>query len=194
MELLIKSGYQYDPRIEKGFQWLLSQRQDDGGWAIPLRTMKITYSDALKMKEVLPGDRTKPFSHLITGMALRAFAAHPQYRKAPEAHHAGKLLMSRFFQRDKYADRQDKKYWESTGFPFWFTNIVAALDSLYYLGFGVENPPIQLALEWLAEKQKEEGTFDIKLLMTRDKDLKLWVTLAICRIFKSYYSPNPYNL
>jgi hypothetical protein len=188
MELLIKSGYQDDPRIEKGFQWLISHRQDDGGWAIPLRTMGITYSDALKMKDLLQGDRSKPFSHLITGMVLRAFAAHPHYRNAPEAHHAGKLIMNRFFQRDKYVDRQDKKYWESVSFPFWFTNIVTSLDSLYYLGFGVDEPQIQLGLDWLVEKQKEEGTFDLKLLLIRDKDLKYWITLVICRIFKRYYS------
>jgi hypothetical protein len=187
MELLIKAGYQEDPRIEKGFQWLISHRQEDGGWAIPLRTMNITYSDALQMKDLLQGDYRKPFSHLITGMVLRAFAAHHHYRNAPEAQNAGKLLMSRFFQRDKYVDRQDKKYWESVSFPFWFTNIVTSLDSLYFLGFGVEEAPIQLSLDWLVEKQKEDGTFDLKLLLIRDKDLKYWITLVICRIFKRYY-------
>ncbi len=38
MELLIKAGYEDDPRIDKGFRWLLSVKQDDGGWAIPIRT------------------------------------------------------------------------------------------------------------------------------------------------------------
>ena len=38
-EFLIKAGY-YDERIEKSLKWLLSMRQDDGGWAIPLRTKK----------------------------------------------------------------------------------------------------------------------------------------------------------
>ena len=37
-ELLIKAGYQDDDRIERVFGWLGSIRQDDGGWAIPLRT------------------------------------------------------------------------------------------------------------------------------------------------------------
>jgi len=34
MYLLIKAGYENDSRIEKGFKWLLSMRQDDGGWVI----------------------------------------------------------------------------------------------------------------------------------------------------------------
>jgi hypothetical protein len=190
MELLIKSGYQDDPRIEKGFDWLLSHRQDDGGWAIPFRTLKINYADSLKLPGPLQSDPTKPFSHLITGMVLRAFAAHPEYRHSPDAHYAGKLLMSRFFQRDKYNDRQDKKYWESVSFPFWFTNIVTSLDSLYFLGFKKEEPQIKLALDWLVDQQNADGTFNLKLLLTRDKDLKYWVTMVICRIFKRYYNDN----
>jgi len=39
MELLIKAGYQDNSHIDKGFSWLLSIRQSDGGWAIPLRTV-----------------------------------------------------------------------------------------------------------------------------------------------------------
>ncbi|MDI6645289.1 MAG: hypothetical protein QME14_09555 [Methanobacteriaceae archaeon] len=187
MELLIKVGYHDDPRIEKGFQWLLANSQEDGGWAIPFRTIRMTYSDSLKLQKPLKGDSRKPFSHLITGMALRAFASHPHYRKSPKAQHAGKLLMGRFFKRDKYNDRQDKNYWESVSYPFWFTNIVTSLDSLYYLGFDFSEPQIQLGLNWLVEIQIKDGTFDLKLLMTRDKDLKFWITLAICRIFKRYY-------
>ncbi len=188
MELLIKAGYADDPRIEHGFHWLLSQRQDDGGWAIPLRTMHITYKDALKLPQVLQGDRSKPFSHLITGMALRAFAAHPDYRNIPEAQHAAELLMSRFFQRDKYVDRQDKKYWEGVSFPFWFTDILTSLDSLYFLGFRRDQAPIQTALDWLSQRQLEDGTFNLKILRGRDKDLPYWITLVASRIFKRYYA------
>ena len=37
-ELLMKAGYTADQRIEKAFLWLQSMRQNDGGWALPLRT------------------------------------------------------------------------------------------------------------------------------------------------------------
>ncbi|MDH4209001.1 MAG: terpene cyclase/mutase family protein, partial [Anaerolineae bacterium] len=37
-ELLVKAGYGDDPRIDKVYSWLLSMRQDDGGWALPMRT------------------------------------------------------------------------------------------------------------------------------------------------------------
>ncbi len=186
MELLIKAGYGKDARIDKSFHWLIKKRQEDGGWAIPFRTVNMKYVDAMNLSDALQSDYSKPFSHLTTGMVLRAFAAHPIYRKTPESCKAGKLLMTRFFLRDKYVDRQDKKFWEGVSFPFWFTDIVSSLDSLYFLGFKRDEPQIGSALDWLADRQKTDGTFNLKLLKVRDKDLKYWITLAVCRIFKRY--------
>ncbi len=185
MELLIKSGYGEDPRIEKGFEWLLSIRQDDGGWTIPIRTrgLKLDAINVARADTVEP-DRSKPFSHLATGVVLRAFAAHPRYRKSKEARAAGELLASRLFKRDAYPDRSTPDYWTRVAFPFWFTDIVSALDSLSLLGFTAEDPRINDALHELKERQSEDGLFDLKLLKIRDKALKFWICLAICRILK----------
>jgi hypothetical protein len=185
MELLIKAGYDGDPRIEKGFQWLLSMRQNDGGWAIPLRTVGSKYANALKAETMEP-DLAKPFSHLATGVVLRAFAASRKYSKSPEAATAGKLLASRFFKKDVYPDRNTPQYWESVSFPFWFTDIVSALDSLSLLGFSGDEPSIDSALRWLKNRQNDDGLFELKLLKGKDKDLKFWVCLAICRLFKRF--------
>ena len=185
MELLIKAGYDGDPRIEKGFQWLLSMRQNDGGWAIPLRTVNAKYADALKA-EIIKPDFAKPFSHLVTGIVLRAFAASEKYRKSPEAVKAGELLVSRFFKKDVYPDRNTPQYWERVSFPFWFTDIVSALDSLSLMGFTKENPHIYSALNWLKSRQKDDGLFELNLLKNKDEDLKFWVCLAICRLFKRF--------
>jgi len=187
MEFLIKAGYDGDPRIEKGFQWLLSMRQNDGGWAIPLRTVGSKYANALKAETMEP-DLAKPFSHLATGVVLRAFAASRKYSKSPEAATAGKLLASRFFKKDVYPDRNTPQYWESVPFPFWFTDIVSALDSLSFMGFTKENPDIYGALNWLKSRQEGDGLFDLKLQKGKGEDLKFWVCLAICRLFKKLYS------
>lgn len=190
MEVLIKAGYADDPRIENGFKWLLSVRQDDGGWAIPVRTAGIKYSDFLGSTDypdpVLPV-RSKPFSHLVTGMALRAYAAHPEYRQSPEAISAGKLLASRLYKKDAYPDRSDIGYWERVSYPFWFTDIISVLDSLSYLGFTGQEPAIASALERLRDRQREDGFFELKLLRDKDKDLPYWICLATCRLFKRYY-------
>lgn len=186
MELLIKAGYYDDPHIKKGFQWLLKNRQDDGGWAIPLRTMKIKYSDALKLQDTIKSDNNKPFSHLVTGMVLRAFATHPKYRESEEAINAAELLVSRLFLSDKYPDRKDKKYWKRVSYPFLFTDIISALDSLSFLGFNSENHHIQEGLDFLKERQNNKGLFDLHIVRGSDKDLKYWICLAICRLFKRY--------
>ena len=103
MELLIKAGYYKDRRIELGFRWLLSVRQDDGGWAIPLRTAAASshkrWTDLMRANPIDP-DTSKPFSHLVTGVVLRAYAAHNGYRKSTEAHAAGELLSHRIFKPD----------------------------------------------------------------------------------------------
>ncbi len=99
LELLIKAGYGSDKRVEKAFQWLAAIRQDDGGWAIPLRTMGKKLDVISMDTATLEPDRSQPFSHLVTGVVLRAYAAHQQYKNSPEAKHAGKLLLSSLLTR-----------------------------------------------------------------------------------------------
>lgn len=189
MELLIKAGYEKDPRIEKGFAWLLSMRQSDGGWAIPLRTATdakgMTLTDLLNLPEPLPPDRLKPFSHLATGVVLRAFAAHPDYRKTAEAKHAGELLASRFFLSDRYTDRNTPAFWTKIRYPFWFTDIVSALDSVSQLGLTKEDPQVKKAIEWLVANQRENGLWKAVQVVKFNGDY--WVTLVICRILKRLY-------
>jgi hypothetical protein len=195
MELLIKAGYADDPRMEKGFRWLLSMRQDDGGWAAPMRTRGIsnTITYWREMQEnpgrpPLPTDRSKPFSHMLTGMVLRAFAAHLEHRHAPEAKAAGRLLASRFFKPDKYVDRRGADYWEKVTFPFWFTDIVSALDSLSLLDFAADDEGIGEALGLLKERQGDDGLFALKGLKGGGEiAFRHWICLAVCRAFRRFY-------
>jgi len=188
-ELLVKAGYADDPRIATTFNWLLTIRQNDGGWAIPMRTFGHPYRDFLDVErhpQPLAPDRSKPFSHLVTGMVLRAFAVAPAWRGAPEVGHAGELLASRLFRRDPYGDRGEPSYWERVSFPFWFTDIVSALDTLSRLGASPGSTPIACALERLSELQRDDGTFRLKLLRAKDKDLPWWVCLAVCRSLRRW--------
>ncbi len=188
MELLVKAGYAKDARIKRGFRWLLSIRQHDGGWAIPVRTRRMKFSPAtLQQAEVVKPDRDRQFSHLVTGVVLRAFAAHPVLRGSPEARHAGKLLASRLFKADPYPDRHTVEYWEHVSFPFWFTDIVSALDSLSILGFSPEDLGIADALSFCVKRQKPDGSFNLKIVRGRDPDSRLWICFAVCRIFKRFY-------
>jgi hypothetical protein len=64
-------------RTENAMQWLLSMRQDDGGWAIPDQNAGLSLNAMLTADETFEPDRGRPASHLITGIVLRALAAHP---------------------------------------------------------------------------------------------------------------------
>lgn len=188
MELLIKAGYAEDQRIERGFSWLLSIRQSDGGWTIPLRTTNSkSLLQAFKNPKPLKPERSKPFSHCITGVVLRAFAAHPKYRKTEEAIAAGELLKSRFFQPDRYPDRRAASFWAKITYPFWFTDVLSSLDSLSLLGFSASEAQIEKALGWLIAEQKERGLWRSAYEKARDEEIHLWVSLATCRVFKRFY-------
>ena len=187
LELLIKIGYQNDHHIEDGLQWLLSIRQNNGGWAVPLRTHNAKYKEVVNSKKVLQPKKTKPFSYMITGVVLRAFAAHPIYQKNSSVNSAGKLLLSKFFESDSYPDRRDKSYWTKFTFPFWFTDLLSALDSLYYIGFKKSHSQILKALDWFKYHQLEDGSWDLKLLKgAKIEDYKQWFNFLVSRTFKRY--------
>ncbi len=150
LSLLIQAGYEDDPRVEKGIQWLLSMRQDDMGWSIPMITYKLDQATIYRLSseyaEPLEPDRSKPFSHNATGMILRAFAAHSQHRRSEAARVAASLHKSRFFQPDLYTSYQAASYWVRFQYPFWWNNLVAALDSVTLID-PARDEPVDHALD-----------------------------------------------
>jgi hypothetical protein len=185
LELLIKAGYGEDPRVLASLDWLLRTRQEDGGWAIPFRTrgMNIRHLGP----PTIEADPSEPFSHLVTGVVLRAFAAHPRYRRRAAVRHAGHLLASRMFMADSYPDRAGPEYWTRFSYPFWFTDLISALDSLSGIGYPLDDPGVVRALGWLVDRQRPDGLFDVQMLRTKDKDLRLWIALAICRVARRFH-------
>jgi hypothetical protein len=196
LSLLIKAGYADDPRVEKGLQWLLSMRQDDGGWTVPMITHELDRETQLRLTsqyaEPLEPDRSKPFSHNWTNMILPAFAAHPGYRKREEVRHAGTLLKSRFFMPDVYSSYKAATYW--VRFVHWWPNLLMALESLLLTGFTIDDPDIQKALDWFIEHQGRDGLWNIindtgkGTDNDKDRAEKEWLSLAICRVFKGFFS------
>jgi len=196
MALLIKAGYEDDPRIDKGFRWLLSMRQDDLGWSEPLLThhfdRETLYRLTSEFAEPVQLDRSRPFSHNSTGMVLRAFAAHARYRGSEAARVAAKLLKSRFFQPDAYTSYHAASYWVRFQVPFWWNNLVAALDSISLIDPS-RDEPVEMALNWLIEHQERDGLWresyavDEDAGTARKAEARLWVTLAVCRVLRRVY-------
>lgn len=202
--LLIKAGYGDDPRIEKAFNWLLEMRQDDGGWVIGspgiigmphLNPAGLNDLTSNKDRETAKAfDKSKPFSAAGTGMVLRSFAVHPTYTKSENALTAARLLKSKFFKKDNWSSYEHFDNWIRFQYPFWWTNLVSALDSLSLMGFSKEDKDIKNALSWLIEHQEQDGLWKIsysKIHKAPDNkktfENRLWITLAIGRIFKRFY-------
>lgn len=198
LALLIDAGYAGDLRVETCFHWLLSMRQSDGGWSVPMITHKLDRETQYRLSsehaEPLQPDRSKPFSHNATGMILRAFAAHPEYRRSEAALTGAGLLKSRFFQPDAYTSYHDASYWLRFEYPFWWNNLVAALDSLSLIGLSKNDEHIRLALDWLIAHQGADGLWSISLHKpdspakgtAKAKTMKFWVSLAICQILRRF--------
>lgn len=179
---LVKAGYPDDPRVELAFSWLEASRQDDGGWALPLRTRGRNL-DALDEPNTIPADPARPFSHLITGVVLRAYAAHPRHRAGPTATKAAELLAGRFFEPDAYPDKGRVADWTEFCFPFWMTDLVSALDAISLIRPDFRSEKTDRARDWLSGRQEPTGLFTGHLLRDRFHDLPLWFSLAVCRVF-----------
>ena len=192
-ELLIKAGYENDPHITNVFNFLNRVKQDDGGWAIPFRTVGNNLEAIAGLNTTLQPDLSKPSSYMVTAVVLRAFAAHPVYRKSDVAHKAAGILISYFFKKDVYPDRSQPGYWTKFTFPFWFTDLISALDSLTMLGISytdtLHRKQMEVALSWFIDHQQKDGLWDLQILKGREKEvLKLWLALSICRVFKRFYN------
>ena len=189
LELLIKAGYADDECVFKGLAWLLSMRQADGGWIIPAQTIPAKQKTSrFWCGPALPPDRARPSSHLATGMILRAFAAHPDYRRKPEVIAAGERLNERLFQADKYNDRKAPSYWLKFQVPFWWPNLVTALDSLSWLGFDRHDSDIARGLDWFIANQSADGLWETGYGKGKGAvRMRRWVGLAICRVVKRFF-------
>lgn len=186
LEILIKAGYEKDDRVEKGMQWLLKMRQDDGGWISPLLLFKMSDYYDICMRPPNQPQRHLPFSHMVTGMVIRAFAAHPKYKKSHEAIRAGQLLKSRFFKKDAYTSRQAEAYWFKFQFPFWWTNLLTVLDSLMRIDFSAQDEDIERGINWLIDNQGQDGLWKASYGKTGEVNPDDWVTYAISRVLKNF--------
>jgi hypothetical protein len=190
-ELLVLTGFESTPQVEKAMQWLLSMLQDDGGWAIPTRTLGMTLEVMTTDEEAYEPDRTRPSSHLITGIVMRAFAVHPRYRHSPVAHRAGELLKSRFFSRDTYPDHVAPWNWLVFSYPFWWTDLLSSLDALTRCGFDTRDPDISRGIAWFFDHQEDNGLWNAGRNRPKGRESDFWVGLAVCRLLKRVSEPPP---
>lgn len=139
---LCRAGFDADARVQAGLDYLLRNRQADGGWA---------------WRGVRTESAARPSSHLVTGMALRAFAASPQRRGIREARRAAELLATRLMQPDRYPDRRAASHWEVLTEPRFWTDILDVTDTITAIGLAKENSGVRTAEAYLRGRQSKSG-------------------------------------
>ena len=186
LSALCRAGYDDDPRIEQAFRYLLANRQADGGWA---------------WRGVRTDSAARPSSHLVTGMALRAFASSPTRRTSREARRAAELLATRFLQPDRYPDRKAATYWEQINEPRFWTDVLDALDGVTAVGLGKENSGVRTAEAYVRGRQnaadglwypgapvKADGaskaTAAAAAVSPKDKESARWLTVRVLIVLR----------
>ena len=177
---LCRVGYDDDARVERGFRYLLANRQADGGWA---------------WRGVRTDSAARPSSHLVTGMALRSFAASATRRTSREARRAAELLATRFLQPDRYPDRKAASYWEQIGEPRFYTDVLDALDGVTAVGLGKENSGVRTAEAYVRGRQNADGLWypgapvrpDAKPAApssAKERELARWLTVRVLIVLR----------
>ncbi|MCL4472370.1 MAG: hypothetical protein M1455_00295 [Actinobacteria bacterium] len=191
IELLIKAGYGDDPRTIAGLDWLMTMRQNDGGWIVPLQALPPAEKIGLyRHGPALPPNRALPFSHLATGMILRPLALHPAYRGLDEVGAAATLFKQRFLKADKYNDRRAPDYWTKFQFPYWWPDLLNGLDILSRTGFTGSDADVQRALQWFISHQQEDGLWPTGYEKgSHARTNRKWVGLAACRVLRRFLAP-----
>ncbi|MFO7796192.1 MAG: prenyltransferase/squalene oxidase repeat-containing protein [Promethearchaeati archaeon] len=189
LELLCRLGYYDDERVIKSFKWLIYIEQEEGGWILPMEMPQISKKPIeLYDEDPIVPDKNLPFCHWVTGIVLRAFSQHPNYKNHPSAKKAGKLLAIRFFTKDLYSARSAREYWTKYSYPFWWTDLISALDSLSIMDFSYDNPNIDQALHYFLQTQKKDGSWDFYILKAKSfPNLHWWLHYHLCLIFKRFY-------
>ena len=197
---LNNAGYTEDPRVERIMQWLLSMRQNDGGWIGGSPGCMGNYSkeeiNALTTQFVGTRhdfDRDQPFGYQGTGMVIRAFATHPEYCKSGDALKAAELLAGSFFKKSNHTSYQHPDNWVRFKYPFWWTDLISALDSVSRIGLPPDHPRVAEALKWFVDNQLFSGLWNHSYSKihkyvenAKTRELQLWISLAILHIFKNF--------
>lgn len=188
---LIRMGYLYDPRVERGIDWITAyQRFDDGiskapeGW--PYEPWENCWG--------------KHTCHMGVVKALKALAEIPVGKRSREVDKtieraAEYLLQHHIYKRSHDLRKIVKPKWLRFGFPtMWDSDALEVLALLTRLGY--KDTRMQEAVDLVLTKQDERGrwvlenTFNGRVQMNieqKDKPSK-WVTLNALRALRGFFS------
>jgi len=159
---------------------LLRKQQADGSWRYPSRR-----------KHGLPNEN---YDLLETYRALRILIEKYGFsNEHPAIQGAAGYLFS--FQTEEGDIRGI--FGSEFQFPFWWPNLLTALDSFSLMGYTRGDEDMQKGLQWFVANQGEDGLWQTSYKVStpdKDRDARLWIALAVCHVFKRLYGwARPYR-
>jgi hypothetical protein len=169
-----------DPRLESAFEWMARSITGEGVAPVDDKQAAVRYY-AYKCG---PGfacgaNYTKPCAWGAVKTML-AFANLPEERRTPLMNRAVQTGVDFLLGVDpltadypRETENPNRSWWK-LGFPvFYITDVLQILEALARLGYGGD-PRLANAVEWLRDKQNEQGQW----AMEYDYTGKTWVTLG----------------
>ena len=141
---LIRFGYEDDPRVREGLNWIVQTAHPRGGWSCF-------------------GSTTGPSQgrNLDSWEGLSALAAYPRAKRTAPMQRAIELGAEFFLERELH--RQGRRYppWYRFHYPVhYYYDVLVGLEMLTDLGYG-DDPRLRYALSLLEKKRRPDGRWDL---------------------------------
>jgi hypothetical protein len=173
VRLLLQFGYGDDPRTRAALARLLDTQRDDGMW------------------HCRRGDRLGCLRATLD--MLRAAVLDPEVAAQPSIARGAEtvcgLLMERRMGRFHVPD-----LWTALEYPYFGYSVLGALDALGRLGYSRERPKVAAALDFVASRQRPDGTWPLDGTPRRPPfdvgepgQPSKWLTLDALRVVKRFY-------
>lgn len=171
---LAQLGYGEDPRTKRAIAWLVHTQRDDGAWLCERRNMEHGCLRA-------------------TVDYLRAVELFPTMHKNPTTRRAAEWVADRLLQPSmgRYHVREA---WNVFEFPYFNYSLIPTLHALLQTSLGADHPLIARALDYLLERQRDDGTWALDAAPRCPADLgrvgepNKWLTLDALRVLRLAYN------
>jgi hypothetical protein len=177
LRALAMCGYAEDPRAERAYEWLLSQRLEDGAWPTGIAGGG-TYGYVAGYRK-MPRSRWGCRSN-TTG-ALLCLAHHPERRSGPEARRALDLLLGRETRETRTLGFEVTRLIGAVptrGFLTFYGrfDLAQVLDLCWRIGATLDDPRVAELAAFVKELQGPYGLWDVEA-----PQASRWVTFDLLR-------------
>ncbi len=187
---LLRLGYESDPRLQRGLDWITTyQRFDDGDGPV-LGEWPYDHYDMCWGRHTC---------HLGAVKALKALAEISAERQTPETARVTRegaeyFLLHHIYRRSHDLSKVSKPGWLRLGFPLMYqTDILEILGILTHLGYRDER--MQEAVDKVVSRQDDTGrwilqeTFNGRFQVDIEKkgELSKWITFRALEVLQRYY-------